>query len=56
MLMEDQILKIEDIYVPVKRDQLGEQAGLTRSGHSLDYGVQKVCVPKTSEAVEKLRR
>ena len=22
---------------------------VTRSGHSLDYGVQKVCVPKTSD-------
>ena len=39
---------------PVNRDQLGELPGLTLSGHSLDYGVQKVCVPKTSEAVEKL--
>ena len=27
---------------------------VTLSGHSLDYGVQKVCVPKNSEAVEKL--
>ncbi len=22
---------------------------MTQSGHSLDYGVQKVCVPKTSD-------
>ena len=22
---------------------------VTQSGHSLDYGVQKVCVPKTSD-------
>ncbi len=30
-------------------DLTGFHTAWTRSGHSLDYGIQKVCVPKTRD-------